>query len=124
VRIFKTKLFARFARGQRITDRHLNEAAERAARGSVDADLAGGLIKQRVARPGQGRSGGFRVLMAFRPKERAVFVFGFAKNKRENIDDKELAVLHEVAASWLAADAKQIEKAVAGGLLIEVEHES
>ena len=124
MRIFKTKLFARFTRGERITDEHLCEAVERAARGLIDADLSGGLIKQRVARQGRGRSGGFRVLLAFRPKERAVFVFGFAKNERENINDKELAVVREVAASWLAADAKNIEKALAEGLLIKVQNEN
>jgi hypothetical protein len=123
VRIFKTKSFARFARGERIRDEQLNEAVERAARGLIDADLTGGLIKQRMARPGRGRRGGFRVLMAFRPDERTVFVFGFAKSERENIDDNELAVVREVAASWLAADAKKIENALAEGLLIEVKNE-
>jgi len=59
VRIFKTKLLTRFARAERITDEQLNEAMDRAARGLVDADLTGGLIKQRVARPRQGRRGGF-----------------------------------------------------------------
>jgi hypothetical protein len=59
VRIFKTKVFVRFARGQRITDRDLREAVDRARRGLIDADLGGGVIKQRVARAGQGRSGGF-----------------------------------------------------------------
>lgn len=120
MRIFKTKLFARFARGQRITDRDLRDAVERAARGLVDADLGSGVIKQRVARAGQGRSGGFRVLLAFRAKARTVFIYGFAKNDRDNIDDKELAALRGVAASWLAADASKIATALAEGLLIEV----
>ena len=62
--------------------------------------------------------------MAFRPKERAVFVVGFAKNERENIDDKLLATVKEVAASWLAADAGKIQKALTEGLLIEVQHDS
>jgi hypothetical protein len=124
LRIFKTKLFARFARGQRITDEQLIEAVARVARGLIDADLKGGLIKQRVARRGQGRSGGFRVLVAFQSKERSVFLFGFAKNDRENIDDKELANVRDVAASWLAADSKMIAKALAEGLLIEVKNDS
>ena len=64
VSIFKTKLFARIARKERISDRSLAEAIERAERGLVDADLGGGLIKQRVAREGQGRSGGYRMLVA------------------------------------------------------------
>jgi hypothetical protein len=64
VRVFKTKAFARFARAQRMSDGSLGEAIRRAERGLIDADLGGGVIKQRVARPGQGRSGGYRVLAA------------------------------------------------------------
>ena len=41
-------------------------AIETAGRGLIDADLGGGLIKQRVARPGQGKRGGFRMMIAFR----------------------------------------------------------
>jgi hypothetical protein len=58
VAIYKLKTFARFARSEKIADKSLVEAIERAERGLVDADLGGGLIKQRVARKGQGRSGG------------------------------------------------------------------
>ena len=103
--------------------RQLREAVERAGRGLVDADLGGGLTKQRVAREGQGRSGGYRALLAFRLKDRTVFIYGFAKNDRDNINDLELAVARKVAASWLAADTGQIGRALAQGLLIEVENE-
>jgi hypothetical protein len=58
MQIFKTRWLARFARHERITDVSLREAIARAERGLIDADLGGGLIKQRVARQGQGRSGG------------------------------------------------------------------
>jgi hypothetical protein len=57
----------------------------RADRGLVDADLGGGVIKQRVARTGQGRSGGYRMLLAYREGHRAVFLYGFSKSERENI---------------------------------------
>jgi hypothetical protein len=124
VRIFKTKLFARFARRERIADASLREAVDRIARGLVDADLGGGLIKQRIARAGQGRSGGYRVLLAFREKDRTVFVYGFAKSDRENIDDQELAVVREVSDSWLGANAEMIGRALAEGLLIEVQNDN
>lgn len=52
MRIFKTRWFARFARQERLLDDSLLEAIKRAERGLVDADLGGGLIKQRVARQG------------------------------------------------------------------------
>jgi len=57
---------ARFVRRERINDADLKEAIERAERGIIDADLGHGVIKQRVARTGQGRSGGFRMIVAYR----------------------------------------------------------
>ncbi len=90
MKVFKTKWFARYARHELIADASLREAIARAERGLVDADLGGGLFKQRVARRGQGRSGGFRVIVAYRSKGRAVFLLGFAKAERENISQDEL----------------------------------
>jgi hypothetical protein len=105
VRIFKTKEFTRFARQEDIVDERLREAAERAGGGLIDADLGGGLIKQRIARAGQGRSGGYRTLMAFREKDRAVFIHGFAKNERANIGSDELKFWRLIAKSFLKLDA-------------------
>jgi hypothetical protein len=121
VRIFKTRALARFTKREAISDESLVVAIETAKRGLIDADLGGGLIKQRVARPGQGKRGGFRMLIGFR-SDRAIFLFGFAKNERENIDDKQLTTLREIVASWFAADDKKIAQALKDGLLIEVKH--
>ncbi len=120
MRIFTTKWLARFARRERITDESLREAIERAERGLVDADLGGGVIKQRVARSGQGRSGGYRMLVAYRAGARAVFLYGFAKNERENIGSDELLTLREIGAAWLAADAARIAQALKDEALQEV----
>ena len=62
MRIFRNAWFGRFARKERITDAALLDAVSRVERGQIDADL-GGVIKQRVARPGQGRSGGYRTIV-------------------------------------------------------------
>ena len=124
MRIFKVKTLARFTKRERISDRGLCEAIEQAERGLVDADLGGGLIKLRVARQGQGKRGGYRLLIAFRSKLRAVFLFGFAKSDLDNIDDDQLATLRDTAALWLAADAQKIEQAIKDGLLIEVRDDS
>ena len=118
--IYKLKSFARFARSENIADDKLAEAVLRAARGLVDADLGGGLIKQRVARQGQGRRGGYRVMIAFRAGDFAVFLFGFAKSAEDNLDDRQVNVPRGVAASWLSADAATIKKAVEQGELAEV----
>jgi len=120
VRIFKTKWFVRYARHERIGDDSLRYAIERAERGIVDGDLGGGVIKQRVAREGQGRSRGYRFLIAYRYGDRAVFLYGFAKNERENIGDDKLATLREIAAAWLEADDERLESAIKEGILQEV----
>jgi hypothetical protein len=108
MQIFVTKWFARFARQEIIADASLREAISRAERGLIDADLGGGLIKQRVARRGKGRSGGYRVIVAYRAKGRAVFLFGFAKSDRENVDSRELESLRAFGNGWLTADDTQI----------------
>jgi hypothetical protein len=123
VRIFKTKTLARFTKRERIADESLCKAIEDAERGLVEADLGGGLIKQRIARKGRGKRGGYRMLIGFRSKLRAVFLFGFAKSELDNIDDDQLATLRETAALWIAADAPKIERALKDGLLIEVRHD-
>lgn len=122
MRIFKTKWIARFVRRERISDSGLIAAIERAERGIIDADLGGGLIKQRVARPGQGRSGGFRMIVAYRNEERAFFLYGFAKNERENIEDSELQTLRDIGGELLAHNNKALDEAVRSGALQEIEN--
>jgi hypothetical protein len=109
VKVFKTKEFIRFARRERIMDTRLCEAVSRAVRGLIDADLGGGLIKQRIARPGQGRSGGYRTLMAFRSNHRAVFVHGFAKSERDNIDLDELEFWRRLATAFVRMDDAKLK---------------
>jgi hypothetical protein len=123
VRLFKTRTLAKFARQNGIRDASLVAAVENAMRGLVDADLGGHIIKQRVARPGQGKRGGFRMLIGLRP-DLAIFLFGFAKNERENIDDDQLKDLREIVASWFAADEKKIAQSLEDGILLEVQNGS
>ena len=122
MQVFQTRWFARFARHEGIRGKSLHEAIERAEHGLIDADLGGGLIKQRVARPGQGRSGGYRVIVAYRTEQRAIFLYGFAKNERENISPDELVFLRELAKNWLAADIAMVRGETDAGNLEEVEN--
>lgn len=118
--MFKTKEFSRFARREKIADRLLCDAIARLERGIIDADLGGGLIKQRIARPGQGRSGGFRTLLVYRARTRSVFVYGFAKSERGNIGSDELLFWRRVAAAYLAMSDEVIEAAITTDELMEV----
>ena len=105
---------------ERIDDRQLCEAIARAERGLVDADLGGNLIKQRVARSGRGRSGGYRTVVAFRVSQRSVFLYVFAKSERDNIDDRELADLKKLARHYLGYGDAQIAMALEQTELREV----
>jgi len=120
VRIFKTKWLGRFARREKISNESLQEAIVRAEQGLIDADLGGGLIKQRVARSGSGRTGGYRMIVAYREGTRAVFLYGFAKNERENIAPNELEDLRGVALRWLNLSVEALEDELAEGRIQEV----
>ena len=108
MRTYKNAWFAKFARKERIGNAALCDAVDRAERGLIDADLGGGLIKQRVARAGEGKSGGYRTLIFFRQSERAIFALGFAKNERENLSAGELASLKRLARVLLAMTPSEV----------------
>lgn len=122
MRVFKTKLFARYVLKADIDDDSLKEAMQRAERGLVDAELGGNLIKLRIARKGQGRSSGYRTLIAYQKNKRAVFLYCFAKNERENIDDDELMTLKEMATKWLKVSDQELNHSISNGLLQEVNY--
>jgi hypothetical protein len=120
VRVFKNKPFARFARKNDISDDDLCKAIHDVDRGLIGADLGGGVIKQRLARRGSGKAGGFRSLIIFRARERAIFIHGFAKNDVENIRPDELAALKKLAAEMLVYRREELESAIASGTIMEV----
>ena len=120
MKVFKTRWFARFARQEKIADAGLREAIERAERGLVDADLGGGLIKQRVARQGKGRSGGYRTIIAYHAGSKAFFLHGFAKSDQENIAEDELIALRKFGKRLIAADVETLKAMFEDGSLKEV----
>jgi len=121
MRVFKTKPFTRFASREGITDEELCEAVYQAERGLIDADLGGGVIKQRLAREGQGKSGGFRSILLFRRGSKAFFVYGFAKSDRDNIRRDELKVFRKLAGEMLTLDDKALAVAMRNGTIMEIE---
>ena len=120
MRIFKSRWFQRFASKEGISDAALHDAATRAGRGQIDADLGGGVIKQRIARPGQGSSKGYRTIILFRHGAMAFFVFGFSKSRRANLDDGEEKQFKEAAKHVLALNEKQLAELVKQGDFVEV----
>ena len=120
LRIFRNMAFTRFAKKSKISDVALCKAVMNAEQGLIDADLGGGVIKQRVAREGEGKSGGFRTMILFKTGTRAFFVHGFAKNKVDNISDNDLVLLRRLAAEMLNYNETELTQAINNSLLIEV----
>ena len=123
MRTYKSRWFQRFARKEGIADAALLEAVVRAEKGQIDADLGGGVIKQRISRPGQGRSKGYRTIILFRRGAKAFFVYGFSKSQRANIDDDEKEQFKEAAKHVLALTEKQLAELLERGDFMEVKSE-
>jgi hypothetical protein len=123
LRIYKSKWFVRFAKKERIADAKLCEAIENAEMGLIDADYGDGLIKQRIARPGEGKSGGYRSIILFRKGERSFFIYGFAKSDQDNIDKSDERDFKELAAVLLNASDEQLADLLESGKFQEVQYD-
>ena len=120
MRVFKNAWFERFARKEKISAEALWEAVERAEQGQIDADLGGGVIKQRIARPGGGKSKGYRSIVLYRKKDKAFFVFGFPKSEQDNIREDEEVQFKKMAKQVLALTDEQLQLLIAKGQFEEV----
>jgi len=120
LKIFKNAWFGRFARKEKISAEVLWDAVERAEKGQVDADIGGGVIKQRIARPGAGRSKGYRSIILFRKGEKSFFVYGFSKSELGNIREDEEEQFKKMAKHVLALTDAQLSELIANGQFEEV----
>lgn len=112
MRVFKSKHFSRYAKKEGIDDAALTNAIREIESGLVDAVLGGGLVKKRVAREGGGKSSGYRTLIAFSSGQRSLFLYGFAKNDRDNIEDDELRELRKLSQIFLGLNEEEIASAL------------
>jgi hypothetical protein len=110
VRIFRNKSFTRFAKKGDLDDATLRNAVDDAERGLIDAELGGVVLKQRVARPGKGKSGGFRTIILYKTHALAFFIQGFAKKDQDNIEDDELAALKLLRRRCCPMTTKQLQR--------------
>jgi hypothetical protein len=120
LKIFKNAWFGRFVRKERISAEVLWDAVERADKGLVDADLGGGVIKQRIARPGESKSKGYRSIVLYRKGDKAIFVYAFPKSDLGNIRDDEQEQFKKAAKSILALSDEQIRQLIENGQFEEV----
>jgi hypothetical protein len=120
VRIFKNTWFTRYADKEGISDNELREAVNQLEVGQADANLGGNVYKLRIARSGEGKSGGHRVIVLFRSGEQTFYVYGFAKSERANINEKELRRFKERAKDYFSMTIEQLEEMIKDGQLIEL----
>jgi len=112
VRVFKTKWFSRFARKERLSDAKLVAAVREVEHGLQDGDLGGHLVKKRMARAGAGERGGYRTILVYRRGNRVVFLYGFAKNEKDNLSPVELQEYQKAAQLYLRLSEADIGKAL------------
>ena len=85
-----------------------------------DADLGGGVFKVRIARQGEGKSGGFRVIVFYKIEERTYFRYGFSKAAQDNISKNELKIMKRQAKMFFAQSDEQINMQLKNGTLLEI----
>lgn len=120
MRVFNNAWFERFVRKEKISAEVLWDAVERAQQSQIDADLGGGVIKQRIARPGGGKSKGYRSIVLYRKDDKAFFVFGFPKSEQDNIREDEEIQFKKMAKQVLALSDSQLLRLIENGQFKEV----
>ena len=120
MRIFKYTRFSRFANKEGITDHELLGVVDQLAADQTDVNLGGDVYKVRVARVGEGKSGGHRVLVYFRNEYRTFFSYGFSKSDRGNINEKELKMFKRDAKKQFSITDEQIKLLLQDGTFIEI----
>lgn len=120
MQVFLTKWFARWAIKEGLPEQALCAAVAEMEQGLIDAYLGGYVVKKRVALNGRGKSGGVRTILGFKLKDKAFFLYGFAKSQRDNIDDKELQALKMLATELMKYDRKALDRAIQAQELIEL----
>jgi len=118
-----TKWFKKWARKARLTDENLLESIDNLEKGLSVADLGGNIYKVRVQRPGKGKSSGFRTIIAYRCEEKAIFLYGFSKNEKSNIDKTELNYFKKLGNDLLSLTVEQVANSIEKQILFNLEVE-
>lgn len=121
VKKLKTKWFTKWARKNDITDKYLNEAVHNIESELSAVNLGANIYKVRISRKGSGKSDGFRTILVFKASERAVFLYGFAKNEQDNITKTELAMFKKLGKELLLLNQQELETAIKSNALQEIE---
>jgi len=120
MRIFKTKLFNQWLGKIGLDNEALKIAVKEIVSGLYEVSLGGHLFKKRIRIKGKGKSSGVRTIIAFKKDDKAFFVYGYAKNKKANINETEKRIYKEVAILLFSYNGEDINCAIKNKELIEV----
>ena len=119
--IYKVVAFSEWAEEYNVSDKILLDAITEMNNGLYDANLGGNVYKKRIPLDNRGKSGGARTIIAFKYNNKAFFIYSFAKNKQDNISDKELKALKKLAKLYFGLSDSEIIEALRVGNLIKVD---
>ena len=122
MRIFKTPYFHRFAEYEGLSDRQLAEIIAEMEGGLHDGDLGSNVFKKRIAIGSRGKRGGLRSIIAYKKGDKAIFIYGYAKNVRDNISSKEKEAFKKLSKSYFMDDLS-LKRSLKMNELIEVQNE-
>jgi len=123
MRIFKTAYFHRLAEYEGLSDQEIVDIVEEMERGLHNGDLGGNVFKKRIAIGGRGKRGGLRSIVAYKKGDKAIFIYGYAKNVRDNISSKEKEAFKKLSKSYFYMDDVSLKRLLKKGELIEVKDE-
>jgi len=108
----KTKWFNKWSKKNSIKDDKLIKTLSSMSDNLGTVSLGNGLYKVRIPRDLEGKSGGYRSIVVLKQNELAVFVYGFAKNEKDNLDKDELKYFKKLAKDLIRIETKQYEKLI------------
>ncbi len=116
-----TKWFKRWSKKAKLNTENMLETIENLEAGLSTSDLGSHLYKVRVKRSNSGKSSGFRTIIVYKENDRAIFLYGFGKNEKENIDKAELQYFKKLGNDLLALSNDQLKESIAQKILFDLE---
>ncbi len=117
-----TRWFKKWSKTVNLTNRDLLEAIENLEDGLSTANLGSHLFKVRVKREHSGKSSGFRTIIVYKENDRAIFLYGFGKNEKQNIGKAELLYFKKLGNDLLALNSEQLEQSMKQKILFDLEN--
>jgi len=116
----KTKWFNKWAKKSSLSDKNLLKTIDNVSKNLGVVNLGNGLFKIRTPKVGHGKSGSFRTILVYKEKDIAIFIYGFSKSDKDNLDKDELKYFKKLAKDLLNIDKKQFSELEKQGSFINI----